>query len=125
MVFARFHVIQDDPIELKSNEFEKRKVSLEFPLPFDAVSDGILNFNISAENVQSVVNTVVIINSIEIKRYSFSNQSVHTLQEVLSPSSNLHATGNRVEFEIIDTLLSETGILAISDIVLWFNVLNQ
>src|SRR5215831_14281986 len=113
MVFARFHVIQDDPIELKSNEFEKRKVSLEFPLPFDNVGDAILNFNISAENVQSVVNTVVIINTIEIKRYSFSNQSVHTLQEVLSASSNLHSTGNRVEFEIIDTPMSETGILAI------------
>jgi hypothetical protein len=55
-----------------------------------------LNFNISAANVQSIVNTVVIINTIEIKRYSFSNQSVHTLQEVLSGSSNLKSTGNRV-----------------------------
>lgn len=125
MVFARFHVIQDDAVELKSNEFEKRKISLEFPLPFDNIGDAILNFNISAANVQSIVNTVVIINTIEIKRYSFSNQSVHTLQEVLSGSSNLKSTGNRVEFEIVDTPLSETGVLAISDIVLWFNVLNQ
>lgn len=91
MVFVRFHVIQDDPIELISKEFEKRKVNLEFPLPFYTVSNGILNFNISVGNFQSVINTVAIINTIEIKRYSSSNQCVQTLQEALSPSSNLHA----------------------------------
>jgi hypothetical protein len=120
-----FRVVKDDAIELQCNEFEKRKASLEFSAGlFDSNQPGVLDFNISLTNAVHSVNAAMKINGVEIQRYSLSNQAPHSTHEVF-PQSLLKQHGSTMEFEIIDTPMSETSVLKISDIVLWLQSLEK
>jgi hypothetical protein len=81
----------DDVIELQCNEFEKRKVSLEFNAGlFDSIQPGVLDFNISLTNAVHSVNAAMKINGVEIQRYSLSNQAPHSTHEVFPQSMLKH-----------------------------------
>ena len=57
---------------------------------------------------------------IEQKRYSFTNQPIHAIQEVIHGQEGIKAGSNVIEFEIVDTPMTETGIIKISDVVLYY-----
>ncbi len=113
--------ISDLPVELKSNVFEERRRGFEFFPPGTSFQyPGLLAFNISTANVTSTVNLSVKINGVEIQRLSFKNQPTCALNEVFQPSVNLTpGVINTMEFEIIDTPLTETSVIKISDIIMW------
>jgi hypothetical protein len=82
---------------------------------------GVLSFNISISNAASQVNLVVKAGGIELKRYSFTNQTIHATQEVLSNAQvGLKPGKNVIEFEIVDTPMTETGVIRISDAVVYY-----
>jgi hypothetical protein len=124
---AHLLILKDDIIELKSNEFESRKAVLDFSIQVPNSSGtpqdprwGVLSFNISVNNATSFVNIVVKAGGVELQRYSLTNQPMHAIQEVVIPQGgNIKAGGNVIEFEITDTPTTETGIIRISDVVLW------
>ena len=81
---------------------------------------GLLSFNVSISNAVSQVNVVVKAGGIEQKRYSFTNQPIHAIQEVIHGQEGIKAGSNVIEFEIVDTPMTETGIIKISDVVLYY-----
>lgn len=128
---ANYVVIRDEAVQLQSNAFESRKVSLEFNFAFTATGLAILNFNVSASGIAdgtagggtgttipSIINTAVKINGIEIQRYPLSEQVTHSIHEVFSVEI-LKNGRNIIEFEIVDTPLSLSGLIKISDSVVW------
>lgn len=128
---ANYLVIKDEAIQLKSNDFEARKVSLEFDFYFVANGLAILNFNVSASGITDgsaggatetpvplIVNTAVKINGVEIQRYALSEQITHSIHEVFSVDI-LKNGKNTIEYEIVDTPLSLAGLIKISDAVIW------
>ena len=69
----------------------------------------------------SQVNLVVKAGGIELKRYSFTNQTIHAIQEVFYGQGGLKAGRNMIEFEIVDTPMTETGVIKISDAVVYYS----
>ena len=123
-------LISDEGFELKSNEFENRKAILGYDLypPNEPGTNtpmqlwaGVLSFNISISNAASQVNLVVKAGGIELKRYSFTNQTIHAMQEVFYGQESLKAGRNVIEFEIVDTPMTETGVIKISDAVVYYS----
>ena len=68
--------------------------------------------------IPSIVNTAVKINWVEIQRYPLSEQVTHSIHEVFSVEI-LKNGRNIIEFEIVDTPLSLSGLIKISDAVVW------
>lgn len=121
-------VIQDSTVELKSNVFEERKKSIEYVLnsePGQVISGpAVLAFNLSVVNAVSFVNVTVKINALEMQRYPLTNQPTSTVHEVFmiptNPSGN-----NTIDFEIVDTPLTEVGLVRISDVVIWATTVSS
>lgn len=123
-------LISDEGFELKSNEFENRKAIHSYDLypPNEPGTNtpmqpwmGVLSFNISISNAASHVNLVVKAEGIELKRYSFTNQTIHAIQEVFYGQGGLKPGRNVIEFEIVDTPMTETGVIKISDAVVYYS----
>lgn len=127
---AYLSLISDEGFELKSNEFENRKAIFDYDLytPNEPGTNtpvqpwlGVLSFNISISNAASQVNLVVKAGGIELKRYSFTNQPIHAMQEVFYGQGGLKAGRNVIEFEIVDTPMTETGVIKISDAIVYYS----
>ena len=114
-------VIQDPPVELKSSIFEERKKSIDFNInaPGEvAQGPAVLAFNMSVTNSTSLVNLTVKLNALELQRYSLMNQPTSAVHEVFVVPTNPSGIST-IDFEIVDTPLTELGVVRISDVVIW------
>jgi hypothetical protein len=113
-------VLQDDVVELHSDNFEQRRTSFQFTAPGVGGADSVMAFNISVRNANGSINVSIKANGVEMQRYSFSNQPTLSIHEAFAGGINLRENAtNIIEFEIVDTPNEETGIVRISDVVMW------
>jgi hypothetical protein len=120
-------VIQDSPIELKSSIFEERKKSIDFNINTPgqvAQGPAVLSFNMSVINSTSVVNITVKLNALELQRYSLKNQPTSAVHEAFTITTN-PSDNSTIDFEIVDTPLTEPGVVRISDVVIWATTTND
>jgi hypothetical protein len=111
-------VLQDSPFVL-SNVFEERKKALPYLASSPPTGASSLAFNISVTDTNSIANLALLINGVEIQRYSLKNRPVSSLHESFDANTNLRGGSNIIEFEIVDTPLTEGAVITISDVLLW------
>jgi hypothetical protein len=112
-------VLHDPPFVLKSSVFEERKKGLVYLANSDPAGNANLAFNISVTDTDSQANLALSMNGVEIQRYSVKNRPVSSINEFFSANINLTAGANTIEFEIVDTPLTEGAQITISDVLLW------